>query len=126
MTTNEYVQFILEVKKENLAPRTIDEAAASDAAQLISGSFIYSLYEALWMDYIDVESITQHLESLYDSNNHHGLVYFIILLADAIAFSVPATLTEMSATDALIPYLSSAIIEDWLEYHATCEIAETV
>jgi hypothetical protein len=34
---------------------------------------------------------------------------------------VPAQFTEMSANDTLVPALSAAFIEDWLEYDATHE-----
>ena len=125
MTINEYIQFVLEVKKESPLSQTVDEATAYEAAQLISGSFTYLLYEALWMNDFDVESITQHLEKLYDSENHFGLLYFVFMLANAVAFTVPAKFTEMSATDTLVPYLSAAIIEDWLEYDAASEVTET-
>ena len=125
MTPHEYIQFVLEVKKETSVPRAVDEAAAYDAAQLISGSFTYPLYEALWRNDFDMESITQHLESLYDNNNHFGFVYFIFMLANAAAFIIPAKFTEISATDALVPFLSAAIIEDWLEYDAASEATES-
>jgi len=124
MTTGEYVQFVSEVKGEAHLPQAIDKIAANEAAQLISGSFTYLLLESLWMNDFDVEVITQHLEALYDSENHYALIYFVFILANAVAFTVPAKFTEMSATDTLVPYLSAAIIEDWLEYHATYEVAE--
>jgi hypothetical protein len=124
MTTNEYIHFVLEHKKETAASNAVNEAAARETAQLISGSFIYSLFEALWVEDFDIESITQHIESLYDSGNHFGLVYFVFMLANAADFVVPKQFTEMSATDALVPFLSAAIIEDWLEYQATCEATE--
>jgi len=124
MTTNEYAQFILQVKKEITPPHLIDEAAAYEAAQLVSGSFTYLLYEALWMNDFDMDTITQHLESLYDRENHFGLVYFIFILANAAEFIIPVQFTEMSANDALVPVLSAAIIEDWLEYDATSEATE--
>jgi hypothetical protein len=124
MTANEYTQATLEAKTEiTLSPsQTTDEAATYEAAQLISGSFTYLLYEALWMNFFDMVAITQHLESLYDSANHFGLVYFIIILTNAVEFSVPVQFTEMSANDVLVPILSAAIIEDWLDYNATCEV----
>jgi hypothetical protein len=124
MTTNEYVQFVLEVKKETSAQQAVDEAAACEAARLVSGGFTFPLFEALWMNDFDVNSITQHLESLYDSENYFGLVYFTFILANAAKFTVPAKFTEMSATDVLVPYLSAEIIEDWLEYYNTYEATE--
>jgi hypothetical protein len=101
-----------------------DEAAAYEVAQLLSGSFVYPLYEALWVNFFDLDTATQHLESLYDSGNHFGLVYFIYILANAVDLTVPAQFTEMSANNALVPALSAAFIEDWLEYDATHEATE--
>ena len=124
MTTNEYAMSILQIKKEVLPPQTVDKTAAYEAAQLFSGSFTYLLYEALWVNFFDMETITQHIESLYDSENHFGLVYFIFILANAAEFNVPVLFTEMSANEALVPFLSAAIIEDWLEYNSTCEASE--
>ena len=124
MTTNEYVQFVLEVKQETTSPQVVEETAVYEAAQLISGSFTYSLYEALWTNHFKMDIITQHLESLYDRGDHFGLVYFVFILANAMDFIIPAQFTEMSANDALIPILSAAIIEDWLEYENTYETTE--
>jgi len=124
MTATEYAQSVLQVKTEATFPKAVDETAAYEAAQLISGSFTYLLYEALWMNFFDMDAITQHLESLYDSANHFGLVYFIFILANAIEFAVPVQFTEMSANDMLVPILSAAIIEDWLDYDATSEVTE--
>jgi len=124
MTTNEYAEFILQVKKEAALPRAVDETAAYEAAQLLSGSFTYLLYEALWMNNFDMETITQHLNNLHDSENHFGLVYFIFILANAVEFVVPVQFTEMSANDALVPFLSASIIEDWLDYDTNSEATE--
>lgn len=124
MTAYEYVQTLLEVKKERKFPHETDEAAAFDVAQLISGSFIYPLYEALFRNDFDMDEITQHLESLYDSANHFGLVYFIFILANAVNITVPIQFTETCANDTLVPTLSAAIIEDWLEYAAISEVIE--
>jgi len=51
-----------------------------------------------------------------------GVVYFIFILANAVEFSMPIQFTEMSANDSLVPILSAAIIDDWLEYGETCEL----
>ena len=127
MTTNEYIQFIMQVKKETpLPPQKINEAAANEVAQLISGSFTHTLYEALWTNFFDIDTITQHLENLYDSNNHFGLVYIIFILANAVECSIPAQYTEISANDELVPTLSAAIIEDWLEYSVSIEPVEDI
>ena len=73
-----------------------------------------------------MNAITRHLENMYDSENHFGLVYLIFILANAVESSVPAQFTEMSANDSLVPILSAAILEDWLEYDSTCEETEYV
>ena len=126
MTNHEYAQIILQVKKEPLSAKIADEKAAYEAAQLLSGSFTYLLYEALWMNDFDTDTITQHLESLYDSNNHFGFIYFIFILANAVEFIIPVQFVEMSANDEIVPVLSAAIIEDWLEYDSTSEKTENV
>ena len=124
MTTAEYIEFVLEVKQETTPPQTIEESAAYEVAQLISGSFTYPLYETLWVNFYDMDTITQHLENLYDSENHFGLVYFVFILANASEMTIPKQFSEMSANDALVPFLSAAIIEDWLEYDSTHEATE--
>ena len=124
MTTTEYAQFVLQAKQEAAESPTIDEAAAVEAAHLISGSFTYLLYEALLTNFFDMDAITRHLEKLCDSANHFGLVYFIVILANAVDHPLPSQFTEMSANDNLVPVLSSAIIEDWLEYDTNCEATE--
>lgn len=124
MTPNEYVQIILQEKKGESPPKTVDEAAAYEVAQLLSGNFTYLLYESLWMNHFEMDSITQHLENLYDSKNHFGLVYFIFILTNAVDFAMPAQFVEMSGQDKLIPFLSAAIIEDWLDYDTNHEETE--
>jgi len=83
MTTYEYAQLVLDAKKET-PPRSIDEPAAYEVAQLTSGSFTFLLYEALWVNDFDMKTITQHLENLYDSEDHFGLVYFLFILPKII------------------------------------------
>lgn len=124
MTTDEYIQFILDEKRENPLPHPIDEPSAYEAAQLVSGGFTYLLYESSWVNGYDTDAITQHLESLYDSENHFGLIYFLFILANAVDFIVPAQFSAISANGALVPILSAAIIEDWLEYDVTSEATE--
>jgi len=68
-----------------------------------------------------MDSISQHLESMCDNENHFGLVYFIVILAEAVDFLLPIQFAEVSANDTFIPILSAAIIDDWLEYDNTCE-----
>jgi len=125
MTTNEFVECLLQLKKEGQKTAIKDETAAYKAAQLISGSFVFPLYGALWQNDFDMETITEHLEDLYDSGNHFGLVYFVFILSDAVDFVLPLSFSEMSANDKFVPILSAAIIEDWLDYNATSEVIET-
>ena len=121
MTTNEFAECILQVRKSQ-PPEAKDEAAAYEAAQLVSGSFTYPLYGALWQNGFVMEDITEHLEAMYDSGNHLGFLYFIFILSDAVDFVLPLPFSEMSAIDALVPALSAAIIEDWLEYDVTSSV----
>jgi hypothetical protein len=99
----------------------IYEDLAYEAAQLLSGSFTYLLYRALWADFYDLEAINKHLEYLYDNEDHYGLLYFIAMLADAVSSDIPVIFSQMSANKKLVPVLSSAVIEDWLEYHESVE-----
>jgi len=122
MTTNEFAECLLQMKKEGQEPKTKDEAAMYEAAQLVSGSLVFPLYGTLWQYHFDMETITKHLEAMYDSGNHFGLVYFIFILADAAEYTLPRTFSEMSAIDTLVPILSAAIIEDWLDYDANSEV----
>ena len=126
MTTAEYAEFILQVKKESSLTQEVDEAAAYEVGQLLSGVFVYPLYAALWVRNFDMETTTQHLESLYDSENYFGLIYFVFILANAADVIVPAPFSEMSARDTLLPFLAAAIIEDWLEYHDACTPSEVL
>ena len=103
----------------------MDEAAAFERAQLVSGSFVFPLYRALWQLDFDMDAITEHLEYLCDSGNHFGLIYFIFILADAADYSLPLLFSETSTINELVPILSAAIIEDWLDYDATSEVVET-
>ncbi len=55
-------------------------------------------------NFIDMDDLTEHLESLYDGGNHHGLIYFIVLLAESVGFSLPLEFAEISATDSVSGY----------------------
>ena len=124
MTTYEYIESVLELKREGRQTKIIDESAAYEAASLASACFTYPLYEMLWTNFFDMETLMKHMEYLYDSKNYYGLIYFMFILADAVDYSIPIQLTEMSANDALIPALAAAIIEDWFEYDGSGEVTE--
>ena len=68
MTTTEYVQSILDERQDDTVSENIREELAYETAQLLSGSFTYRLYGALWADFYDLEAINKHLE-LKNSNN---------------------------------------------------------
>jgi len=125
MTTSEYVEFLIQAKRELQQTQAVDEEAAKEAARLLSGSMVYPLYGALWQYFYDMEAITEHLESLYDSENHIGLIYFILILADSVELTLPLPFYIMSTNGNLMPILSSAIIEDWLEYDTASEVLVT-
>ena len=120
MTTQEFAQFILD-NREKTSKEPIDESAAKDVAQLISGSLIYRLYESLIVNGYDMYILTEHLEMLYDTQNHFGLLYFIFILSDAANEALPERFGAMTANPTLVPYLSAAMIEDWLDFHTYYE-----
>ena len=113
MTANEYVQLVLDCK-EMAMPSEIDEAAVYEVAQLLSGSFVPALCDSLWLNGFELDVLQEHLESLYDTGNHFGLIYFVFILANAIHFTIPAQFVRMSGSEELASALSAAIIEDWL------------
>ena len=124
MNTTEFVQHIIDEKQEGQISKNICEVSAYETAQLLSGSFTYPLYSAIWKEFYDLDSITAHLSCLYESENHYGLLYFIVLLADIVEYDIPLIFAEMSVNKNLVAILSAAIIEDWLEYHETSEVME--
>ena len=119
MTSYEYALFVLEERGRQDQSCEIDEVAAFEVAQLVSGSFIFPLCESLLVNGFDMDGITDHLEYLYDSGNHYGLLYFVFILANAVDFIVPLRFSEMSARDEFVPIMSAAIIEDWVDYAMT-------
>jgi len=118
----EYIERLLQVKslgksEDGITPSEVAwESVAFEAAQMVSGSFTYRLYESLWLSDNPIEAITSHLEAMYDKSDFHGFIYFLILLADSIDFTFPVQFYEMSMQDKMIPFLSAAVIEDWLAY----------
>ena len=116
MTTHGFTQFLLKDREQSQA-ELIDEAAAKDVAQLISGSLVYRLYESLVTNDYDMDAVTGHLEMLFDTENHFALIYFAFMLCDATNEALPERFEGMAADPFLIPYLSAAIIEDWLDFH---------
>ena len=132
MITYEYIEYLLQVKNSDKSeddvtpPGNAWEKAAFEAAQLVSGSVTYRFYETLWLRDFPMEAITSHLEAMYDKSDFHGFIYFLVLLADSIDFKFPAQFYEMSMQDKMIPLLSAAVIEDWLEYDNEYEEIEEV
>jgi hypothetical protein len=123
MTTSEYVRYLFQ--KQATTEKIIDEAAVYEAASLASGSFLYKLYEMLWLNDLDMESLTDHLESLYDRKEYHGFLYLLVILAESVSVTLPAQFYEFSSRELAIPILSAAIIEDWLDIDGELEeIAE--
>ena len=64
-----------------------------------------------------MDEVTEHLEMLCDTGNHFGLLYFIFMLTDAVNESLPAQFAELTTNHATAPYLASALMEDWLDFH---------
>lgn len=116
MTTHEFAQFVLGGGARTPA-EPIDEDAMKEVAQLVSGSLIYRLYESLITNDYDMEEVTEHLEMLTDTGNPFGLLYFVFMLTDATNEALPAQFAELTANRATAPYLASALIEDWLDFH---------
>jgi len=119
MTTYEFIDCILNIKKEKNKTKIENETQANEVATLISGQFIIPLFFKLQENDYDMITIKQHLESLYDNENHFGLVYFIFILANAADVIVPHIFNEMCANDVFVPILSGAIIDDWLDLDFT-------
>jgi len=121
MNATEYVQEILDKEQEETSTENICEDSAYETALLLSGSFIYSLYGALWVEHYDMDTICKKLMELYWTDNHYGFVYFIALLANAVDCEIPAMFSQMSANEKLVPILSSAVLDDWIEYDKAVE-----
>jgi len=112
MTANELLEYLLETKKPS---GPLDEAAAYEASSLVSGSFVYNLHRALWLEGLEMQAVTDRLESLYDDGQHNAFLYLIILLASITEVDLPVPFSEIVANEAAVPVLCAAIIEDWLE-----------
>ena len=115
MTSREFARYVAEFGDNKI--RAVDEESAKEIAQLISGSLVYRLYEAICSNDYNPHAVTAHLEMLYDSGNHFGLVYYILMLAESSEVELPERFTEFAVTASHVPYLSAALIEDWLDYN---------
>ena len=100
MTTHEFSQYVLNKKVQTPAD-AVDEAAAKEVAQLISGSLIYRLYESLIVYDYDMDAVTEHLEMLFDSEDCHSLLYFVFILSDATDEALPERFEGMVANTGL-------------------------
>ena len=114
MTNNEYMELFF-VSRTGEESEPISEADVIEIAQLISGNIVLPLYESAKQADFDIEMVSQHLEYLYDTKNFFGLIYFIMMLADAAGFPLPVQFWDMTLNNNAIPILSAAIIEDWIE-----------
>lgn len=81
----------------------------------MTGSFVYNIYELLWLNDLSVPTITAHLQKLYDSKENSALLYFVVLLSNAIEFVLPSEFFKMSVKEQIVPILSTAFIDDWLD-----------
>jgi hypothetical protein len=116
MNTQEFTQFILAPNAQT-PNEQIKESAIKEVAQLVSGSLIYRLYEKLILVDYDMDEVTEHLEMLCEVENYFGFIYFVFMLTDAVNEELPAQFAELTANRAAVPYLASALIEDWLDFH---------
>ena len=112
MFANELLECLLETKNP---PEPLDEAAAYEASSLISGSFVYNLHRALWLEGLTMQAVTDRLESLYDNGEYRAFLYLVFLMASIVELDLPEPLGEIAANEAAVPVLAAAIIEDWLE-----------
>ena len=113
---SEYIECVLQVKKEKEYHKISDKAALTEMTQLISGSFVSPLYGALWQNGFDVDTITEHFETLHQNEDFFGIIYFVFILSDAVDFVLPPLFSEVSVDDVGVQILSAAIVEDWFEY----------
>ena len=122
MTTQEIIEVLLQERgKEEIK---LYDDAIDEVAQLISGSFVFPLYGALWQNFFDMDAISEHIKEMYDNNNHLALIYFVILLADVADYALPNEYFIMIVHEINVPALSSAIVADWMEYHKNSEVEE--
>ncbi|MDR3278625.1 MAG: hypothetical protein LBT12_07610 [Oscillospiraceae bacterium] len=120
MTAANFTRYITEFGDSN-PTREVDEESAKEVAGLLSGSLVYRLYEALFKMAYDMNTTTAHIAVLHESGNHFGLVYFILMLAESANVELPERYTETAVTAVLVPFLSSALAEDWLDFHEEYE-----
>jgi hypothetical protein len=120
MTTENFARYVAEFGDNNLA-REVDAESAKEVAQLISGSLVYRLYEALERMDFNIAAVTAHLEMLRDSGNPFGLVYFVFMLAESANVALPERFAEAAVTAVLVPYLSAALVADWLDFNEDYE-----
>ncbi len=121
MNTHAFTQYVLDAGKQ-ISIESADEAAAKEVAQLVSGNLIYRLYERLVVYDYNMNELTDRLEMLSDTESSFGLLYYIFMLTDVVSDELPAQFFGMTANHAIAPYLASALIEDWLDFHGDCEV----
>ena len=114
MTSREYLDELFrdETGADNVAP--CSDKAAGEFTQLVSGSFVPVLVELLWLEFHDLERITDHLEQLYDTGQHYGVVYLAYILANSVDLIIPLQFAEASSRADLIQPMAEALLEDWL------------
>jgi len=122
MTTSEYTRYLFQ--ESAVTKESINEAAVYESASLVSGSFLYKMYEMLWLNDFPMESLTEHLEGLYDRKEYHGFLYLIVMLAESVEITLPSQFYEYSKRELTIPIISGAIIEDWLDIDGEYEEIE--
>lgn len=119
MTVSEYVEYLFFHSDVKESP--IDGAYDFHAANLLSRSLVYPLYERLYDKDLPMETITDHLEAIYNKKDHYGLLYLIIMMAENAAVEIPKQFYEFSVQENRVPLLSAAIIEDWFDMAASYE-----
>ncbi len=115
MTNQEYLTYILGGDfHEQQIP--LDDDATKELAGLVSGSFIYRLYEKLVIHEYSIPAITSHLEMLNDTGNYFGLLYFMFMLSETVDEPLPPQYADLTTNHHTAPFLASALFEDWVDY----------
>jgi len=120
MTTYEFTQFVAENMVQQPSPLP-EKSAAIEIAHLISGSLIYRLYASMIANEYDMDMTTEYLNMLHSQDNHFGLLFYIFMLCDATNTELPERFTEAVTNPFLAPFLSDAMLADWIDFHDAYE-----
>jgi hypothetical protein len=60
ITTYEILELLTGVKEEMKGREVPDDNSICEVAHLLTGTFVYPLYGALWQNFIDMDTVTEH------------------------------------------------------------------